>query len=130
MSKATKAHTTPPAAPPPKPLDETWLRLLAPSFGSEESWAHRDPVSKAMFAVSGAADRIGGLAEICWSLNLCDMQMGGKWAGEAGLRHPYGFIARTLTDVAKGLRDAGKLYMAEGEREDAAALRSSKRGGQ
>jgi hypothetical protein len=51
------------------------------------------------------------------------MQLGGKWAREAGLRHPYGFIAETLTDVAKGLRDAGKQYQAEMGREDAAALR-------
>jgi hypothetical protein len=57
------------------------------------------------------------------------MQMGGQWAGERGLRHPYGFIAKTLTDVAEGLRDVGKIYSAEMDREDAAALRASRRGG-
>jgi hypothetical protein len=84
-------------------------------------------MSKAMFAVSGAEDRIGGLAQICWAPNLSKITNDGKWAGEAGLHHPSEFLVRTLTDIAHGLRDAGKLYRAEMDREDAAALCSSKR---
>jgi hypothetical protein len=129
MPKATKPNTTPAAESPPPPFNETWLRALVPSFETDQNWVSRDPMSKAMFAVTGAADRIGGLAEICWALNLSDMQLGGQWAGERGLHHPYGFIAKTLTDVAKGLRSAGKLYSAEMDKEDAAALRASRRAG-
>jgi hypothetical protein len=80
-----------------------------------------------MFAVSGAASRLGGLAEICWMLNLCEMANGAKWSGEAGLNNTYGFLARTLTDVAKGLRGCDKLYHEEMDRQDAASLRACKR---
>jgi hypothetical protein len=45
--------------PPPNPSNEAWVRHLAPSFKTEKGWANRDPVNKAMFALSGAADRIG-----------------------------------------------------------------------
>jgi hypothetical protein len=54
-------------------------------------------------------------------------RLGESRPGERGLRHPYGFIAKILTDGANGLRDVGKLYQAEMDREDAAALRSSRR---
>ena len=133
MPKATKTDTTPAAAAPPAPMPVTFnearVRLLAPLSETDEHWNSRGPVNKAMFAVRGAADRIGGLAQICWALNLSDMQLGGKWAGEAGLHHPYGFMAKTLTDIASGLRCADKLYKAEMDRQDEAALRASKRAG-
>jgi hypothetical protein len=133
MSKAVRTPTTAPAAPapaiPPPGPDGAWLRMLAPSFETDELWASRDPVSRIMFAVTGAADQIGGLAEICWSLNFSDMRQGGQWTGERGLRHPYGFIAKTLSDVARGLREAHKIYSAEANRLDEEPSRASRRAG-
>ena len=126
MSKAKKPDTTHTPADPP-PLSETWLRVLAPLSEHEGVWQCRDPINRAMFGVTGAADRIGGLAEICWTMSVAEMQMGGQWAGERGLRNPWGFVARTLSDVARGLREANKLYKAEMDREDGAALRESRR---
>ena len=128
MSKAKKPDTTHAPADPPPP-SETWLRVLAPLSESEAQWKQRDPVNRAMFAVSGAADRIGGLAEICWTLNLADIQAGGQWRGERGLRNPFGFIARILSDVAAGLREADKLYTLEMARQDEAAHHASRRAG-
>jgi hypothetical protein len=43
------------------------------------------PVGKAMRAVDGAADRIGGLANICYSLSFGEMAKGAH-TGEAALR--------------------------------------------
>ena len=124
MPKADKSTTT----PPPRPFNPTWARVLAPLIETDAHYASRGPINQAMFAVSGAADRIGGLSEICYALNLSEMQMGGQWAGERGLRHPYGFFAKTLADIAMGLREAEKLYRREMDRQDEAALAASKRG--
>ena len=128
MSKAKKSDSTPAPADPP-PSSETFLRVMASLSDYEGVWEGRDPINRAMFGVAGAADRIGGLAEICWTMNMADMQMGGQWAGERGLRNPWGFVARTLSDVARGLREADKLYKTEIDRQDEAALRAIRRAG-
>jgi hypothetical protein len=143
MSKAATRTTTSPGSGPimtrlaaveaekaadaPTAPDDTWLRFMAPIFETDQGWAARDPISKIIFAVSGAADQISGLAEICWSLNFADMRQGSQWTGERGLRHPYGFIAKTLSDVARGLREANKLYGLEMDRQDDARLKAGRR---
>ena len=57
------------------------------------------------------------------------MRQGGQWTGERGVRHPYGFIAKTLSDVARGLREAHKIYTAEANRLDEEPSRASRRAG-
>src|SRR6202051_4231086 len=108
MQKAENTNTTP--APN---FSEAWVRVLAPSFETDKMWNTRPPDNKAMRAQDGAADRIAGLARVCWSLAAEDAQKGGA-------RQHYQFLALTLGDIGKGLREAHTLWLAEVERQDQA----------
>ncbi len=127
MTKARKHDSTSsPGADLPAP-SETWLRVLAPSFERESTWQSRDPVNKAMFAISGAHTRLEGLANICWGLSIAERLNGGHLG--AGAMKSYAFLAQTLEDLGRGLREVHQLYKLEMDKQATAALRASRRGG-
>ena len=64
--------THPETQPPATPDNERMARALAPLPDDIEHWNDRDPASKAMRAAQGAAERLGGLAEICWGLAFAE----------------------------------------------------------
>jgi hypothetical protein len=93
--------------------NDVLARALAPGFESADVWNNRDAVGKAM----GAADRIGGLANICYSLSFAEMVKGAH-TGEAALRSPYFFLATTLNDLSNSLQAAHALWWDEVRKED------------
>jgi hypothetical protein len=98
--------------------NDVLARSLAPGFESADLWNSRDTVNKAMRAVGGAADRIGGLANICYSLSYAETAKGAH-AGKAALRCPYFYLATTLSDLSNSLQAAHALWWDEVRKEDA-----------
>jgi hypothetical protein len=128
MAKATHTHTTPtpapdvvPIAPPAKPAaappGDALTRMLWSGSEMDEVWNGRDPTNKAMCAVSGAAERLGGLSSICWELSWAEISKGGR-KPQDGPTSAYTFLARTLGDMSRGLKEAHRLYWDEMQAED------------
>jgi hypothetical protein len=105
---------------------EALAQALAPSFETDVAWANRDPTNKAMFALRGAIDRLGGLSNICFSLCLAEMSKS-DLNRERGSQSPYFFLATALDDLAKGLKAAHALYWDEAQKEDEAWLNPPKK---
>jgi hypothetical protein len=102
------------AAAPPK---DALARMLWSGSELDEMWKRRDPTNKAMCAVTGAAERLEGLSKICWGLALAEIAKGGHDAKD-GSASPHSFLARTLTDLSQGLREAHRLYWNDAQAED------------
>jgi hypothetical protein len=90
MPKATRSSTTRRRAPavesitsPTKaaaaPPNDALVRMLWSGSETDEAWKPRDPTNKAMCAINGAAERLSGLAEICWDPAFAEMAMGLFW---------------------------------------------------
>jgi hypothetical protein len=99
-------------------------QLLAPDFG-DELWTGRDPTQKAMQAVLGAAERMGGLSNICFE--LCFAEMAKSQHQKNPLHSPWHFLATALKDLSKGLNGAHELYMDEMRIADEKAARPRKK---
>ena len=93
------------AAPP----NDALVRMLWMASETNEAWRLRSPTNKAMCAVTGAAERLGGLSKICWDLCFAEMSKGGLRAQD-GPTSVHSFLARTLADLSRGLNDAHRLY--------------------
>ena len=90
---------------------------------TDEAWKLRDPTNKAMCAVTGAAERLGGLSTICWGLCFAEMSKGGL-KPQDGATSTYSFLARTLADMSRGLKQAHRLYWDDANAKDAAEPRT------
>jgi hypothetical protein len=119
------AVQAPPAKPAAAPPDDALARMLWLASETDEGWRRRDPTNKAMCAVTGAAERLGGLSNVCWDLCFAEMAKGGRNAKD-GTTSPYSFLAQTLADISRGLKQAHRLYWNEMQAEDEAALRTGR----
>jgi hypothetical protein len=114
-----QAPAAKPAAAPPS---DTLARMLWSTSETDEVWKPRDPTNKAMCAVTGAAERLGGLSDVCWGLCFAEMAKGVR-RPEDGSSSSYSFLARTLADLSRGLKEAHRLYWNEMRAQDEVALR-------
>ncbi len=125
MPKATHTDTTPTPAPDARavtPHTDALVRLLWMASETDEQWNRRDPTNKAMCAVTGAAERLGGLSEICYDLTFAEMAKGGR-KPENGATSANYFLARTLADISRSLIAAHRLYSPQMAAEDADAIK-------
>ena len=128
MPKATRPSTTrrrapnaatiaPPAKAAAAPPKDALVRMLWMASETDEVWQRRTPTNKAMCAVTGAAERLGGLSKICWDLCFAEIAKGSCRA-EGGSASPHSFLAVTLADISRGLKDAHRLYWDDANAED------------